>query len=358
MKGRAWLIAEAGVNHNGDPQRALAMIDAAAEAGADAVKFQTFDPAALVTADAPQAEYQRRNTGGHGGQRALLERLTLSRETHWRLREHCERRGIAFLSSPFDPASARFLIEDMQLPRLKLGSGELTNAPLLWQIARAGRALILSTGMADLDEVRDALAVLAHGYLRREPPRDLGECRRLLDEAPAWDALRQRVTLLHCTTEYPCPPEAVNLRALDRLREAFALPVGYSDHTEGIDIALWAAARGATVIEKHFTLDRALPGPDHAASLEPDELGALAAGLRRVECVLGDGEKRPQPAEAGNRRIARKSLVALRPIAAGEPFTAENLGTKRPAGGRSPFDYWTLLGTPADRTYAADEVIE
>ena len=358
MSQQIYLIAEAGVNHNGDLARALAMVDAAAEAGADAVKFQTFDPAALVTVDAPQADYQVRNHGDAGTQLAMLQGLALQADDHFALREHCVARGIDFLSSPFDPASARFLIEEMALPCLKLGSGELTNAPLLWQIARSERALILSTGMADLDEVREALGVLAHGYLHARHPRDRGECLALLEDPATWAMLRERVTLLHCTTEYPCPAEAVNLRAMDSLREAFGLPVGYSDHTEGIEVALLAAARGAVVIEKHFTLDRTLPGPDHAASLEPDELAALATGLRRVERVLGDGGKRLQAIEARNRAVARKSLVALRPIPAGAPFTPDNLGAKRPASGRSPFDYWALLGTRASRAYAADEVIE
>ena len=353
-----YLIAEAGVNHNGDPGRALEMVDAAAEAGADAVKFQTFDPAALVTATAPQADYQVRNLGDTGGQLAMLQRLALAPEDHFRLAERCAARGIDFLSSPFDLDSARFLSGEMGLRRLKLGSGELTNAPLLLTIAQAGCDLILSTGMSDLDEVRQALGVLAFGYLAPDRAPGRADFAETLEEDAAWAALRQRVTLLHCTTEYPCPIDQVNLRAMDSLREAFGLPVGYSDHTEGIEVSLLAAARGAQVIEKHFTLDRGLPGPDHAASLEPDELKALADGLQRVATVLGSPQKRLTPVEEGNRSVARKSLVALRPIRAGEPFTEENLGAKRPAGGRSPFDYWALLGTPAPRDYAADEAIE
>jgi N-acetylneuraminate synthase len=358
MSSHVYVIAEAGVNHNGELQRAMEMVDVAAEAGADAVKFQTFDPAALVTAAAPQAAYQIRNQGDAGGQLAMLAGLTLGQAEHHRLKAHCAQRGIAFLSSPFDPQSARFLIEELDLKLLKLGSGELTNAPLLLQIARAGRDLILSTGMADLAEIRAALGVLAFGYLGGTDPRRRAAFQTILEDDAAWITLRRRVSLLHCTTEYPCPLEQVNLRAMDTLRDAFGLEVGYSDHTRGIEVSLMAAARGATILEKHFTLDRALPGPDHAASLEPDELRELVAAVRRVELALGSAHKRMAPSEAGNRAVARKSLVATRAIARGEPFGPDNLGSKRPGTGRSPMDYWDLLGTPAARDYAADEVIE
>ncbi len=358
MSRPVYLIAEAGVNHNGDPERALAMVDAAAEAGADAVKFQTFDPAALVTRDAPRAEYQRRNDGDHGGQLAMLRGLALPPETHRRLAARCAERGIDFLSSPFDPDSARFLIEEMALPRIKLGSGELTNGPLLWQLGRTGRRLILSTGMAGLDEIGETLGLLAAAFLGHASPPPRSALGALWQQPEAHALLRERVALLHCTTEYPCPLDQVNLRAMDTLRETFGLETGYSDHTPGIEVSLLAAARGARIIEKHFTLDRGLPGPDHAASIEPDALKALAEGLRRVATVLGSPEKRLAPVEEGNRAVARKSLVALRPIARGEPFTADNLGCKRPGTGRSPMDYWALLGQPAERAYQADEVIE
>ena len=358
MHEHVYVIAEAGVNHNGDLQRAMDMVDVAAEAGADAVKFQTFDPAALVTATAPQAEYQIRNLGDAGGQLAMLTALTLGREEHRLLQAHCAQRGIAFLSSPFDPQSVRFLIEEMGLTRLKLGSGELTNAPLLLQIARSGRNLILSTGMADLAEIRSALGVLAFGYNNHEEPGKDTDFDAILQAQAAWTSLREKVSLLHCTTEYPCPLDQVNLRAMDTLRDAFGLEVGYSDHTQGIEVSLMAAARGATILEKHFTLDRNLPGPDHAASVEPDELRELVAGVRRVESVLGSADKRMTRVEKGNRAIARKSLVATRAVARGELFGPHNLGSKRPGTGRSPMDYWSVLGTAAERSYAADEVIE
>ena len=359
MSDRTYIIAEAGVNHNGDLDRALAMVDAAAEAGADAVKFQTFDPAALVTASAPQADYQIRNDGSKpGGQLAMLQRLALSHESHHRLLAHCAIRGIDFMSSPFDAGSARFLIDALQLPRLKLGSGELSNAPLLLHIARSRRALILSTGMSELADIRQALDVLAFGYIDDGTPPSQTAFRAAFVNASGQQALRENITLLHCTTEYPAPFSDVNLRAMDTLRETFGLPVGFSDHTPGIHMPVAAAARGASVIEKHFTLDRNLPGPDHRASLEADELRAMVEGIRQVEQALGDGQKRVAPSEAKNRRIARKSLVAAQPIRCGDTFTADNLTSKRPGDGLAPIHYWALLGRPARRDYAADAPID
>ncbi|ALP52653.1 N-acetylneuraminate synthase [Candidatus Tenderia electrophaga] len=352
-----YIIAEAGVNHNGDVQRALAMVDAAAAAGADAVKFQTFRPEALASRHAAQADYQLRNEGDSGSQLAMLQRLTLDFDVHHQLLRRCQERGIDFLSSPFDTESARFLMEDLTLPRLKLGSGELTNAPLLLQIARAGRELILSTGMATLDEVQAALEVLAFGYSRHDEPRTRADYTTVLQDPDVAKLLRDQVTLLHCTTEYPCPLEQVNLRVMDTLREATGLAVGYSDHTLGIQISVAAAARGATVLEKHFTLDRSLPGPDHVASLEPDELAALVSAVRDVSRALGDPVKTPGAVELKNAAVVRKSLVAAAPIRAGESFNKDNLTVKRPGNGRSPMDYWDLLGQSADKDYGADEVI-
>jgi N-acetylneuraminate synthase len=355
---KVYIIAEAGVNHNGDLNRALAMVDAAAEAGADAVKFQTFRPEALASRHAAQADYQIRNEGDSGSQLAMLQRLTLDFDAHRRLLSHCATRGIAFLSSPFDMESARFLIEELALPRIKLGSGELTNAPLLLQIAQAGREVILSTGMATLDEVREALGVLAFGYGSRSEPHTRSDFAAALENPAAAALLRDKVTLLHCTTEYPCPPDQVNLRVMDTLREATGLPVGYSDHTLGIHISVAAAARGASVLEKHFTLDRNLPGPDHVASIEPDELTALVSAVRDISQALGGASKMPGEVELKNATVVRKSLVAARAIRAGETFNTENLTVKRPGTGRSPMDYWALLGQTADREYQLDEVID
>ena len=347
-----YVIAEAGVNHNGDLQRALAMIDVAAEAGADAVKFQTFVPTALVSAAARKADYQQHNDPQAESQLAMLERLTLDFDSHFLLLEHCEARGIDFLSSPFDAGSARFLLERLQLRRIKLGSGELTNAPLLWQLATAGIELILSTGMATLDEMHQALGLCCLA-LDGITPHSAQECLDAFDS----ERLQGRVSIMHCTTDYPCPFDQVNLRAMDTLRTCFGLDVGYSDHTAGIVVSLAAVARGARIIEKHFTLDRALPGPDHAASLEPGELTDLVAGIRAVSLALGHSEKTPGSAELRNAEVARKSLVAARPIRRGEAFDQDNLTTKRPGCGLAPLYYWSLLGTVADRDYATDEPI-
>ena len=361
MNDAVFIIAEAGVNHNGDLQRALKLIDAAVKAGADAVKFQTFRPEALASRHAAQADYQIRNQGNSQNQQdsqlAMLQRLALSFDDHHILLTHCEEQGIEFLSSPFDPDSARFLLDELALPRLKLGSGELTNAPLLLQIAKAGRPLILSTGMATLDDIQAALAVLAFGFLNDTTTPSRAAFDHAYANPQGQALLQQHITLLHCTTEYPCPLEQVNLRAMDTLAERFRLPVGYSDHTLGIRTAVAAAARGARVIEKHFTLDRSLPGPDHLASLEADELQAMVAAIRELALLLGSPQKQPTAAERDNAAVARKSLVAARAIRAGEPFSQDNLTVKRPGNGRSPMDYWQLLGQTAQRDYAEDEVI-
>lgn len=346
-----FLIAEAGVNHNGDLDRALAMVDAAAAAGADAVKFQSFRTDALASRHAGAAPYQRAACQVDD-QRALLRRLELTPEMHTAIIERCRMRGIEFLSTPFDLDSLEFLAGTRALRRLKLGSGEVTNGPLLLAAARTGLPLILSTGMATLEEITEALAVLAYGYTNSTPPTG-----RAAFAGKDWSGLAGKVTLLHCTTAYPAPPGSINLRAMDDLAARFGLPVGFSDHSRGLHISIAAAARGAGVIEKHFTLDRTLPGPDHAASLEPGELAELASQLREVAAALGDGHKRPAAEEAANAAVARRSLVAARPIRRGEPFSSDNLTCKRPAGGLSPMLYWDLLGRPAPQDYEADALI-
>lgn len=328
------------------------MITTAAEAGADAIKFQSFLPEALASTHAERAGYQQRNAPGTDSQLEMLSRLALDFDEQHSLFEACREQGIAFLSSPFDIASARFLHEQLRLETIKLGSGELTNAPLLWQLIDSGSHLILSTGMATLDEIRTALGICCLALDGRTPwsaeqARQAFEPERLVD----------RVTLMHCTTAYPCPPDEVNLRAMDTLREATGLSVGYSDHTQGIAVSLAAVARGARLIEKHFTLDRSLPGPDHAASLSPEELAELVRGIRTIAAALGSPEKRPSATELKNAAVARKSLVAARPIRAGEPFDAENLTSKRPGTGLSPIRYWSLLGKTAGSDYAADDPI-
>ncbi len=355
--GRLYVIAEAGVNHNGDLGMALDLVDAAAAAGADAVKFQAFHADDVATARAPKAAYQERATGGQGSQRDMLRSLELDREGQRQLLGRCAAKGIDFLSSPFDLDSLRFLTGELGVSTIKIPSGEITNAPLLLEAALGGVDIICSTGMSTLEEVEEALAVLAFGYAQGDGEPSREAFRRAYGSDAGREALQRRVVLLHCTSDYPTPHGDVNLKAMDTLSGTFGLAVGLSDHSLGYAIAAAAAARGATVIEKHFTLDRSLPGPDHQASLEPGELAAMVVAVRQVEAALGDGIKEPTRAERHNMAVARKSLVALRPIARGEAFSEENLGCKRPGDGLSPMHYWDRLGDAAERDYAKDEPI-
>lgn len=354
---RVKVIAEAGVNHNGQLDLALQLVDAAANAGADVVKFQTFRADKLASRQAVKAEYQTRTTAAAESQLDMLRGLELSEADHDAIIAHCRARGIAFMSTPFDLDSLALLADRFDVAEIKLGSGELTNAPLLLAAARTGRPVILSTGMGTLADIEAALGVLAFGYANN------GAAPSRHAFAAAWHApegralLSGRVILLHCTTEYPAPFGDVNLRAMDTLAAAFGLDAGFSDHTPGIAIAIAAAARGARVIEKHLTLDCGMDGPDHRASLEPADLAAMVAGIRQVELALGDGRKTPAASELKNMVVARKSLVAATSIAAGEPFTLDNLTIKRPGTGASPLDLWDRLGQPADRDYGEDEPI-
>jgi N-acetylneuraminate synthase len=352
------VIAEAGVNHNGRLDLALALVDAAAAARADVVKFQTFSAERVATDGAGMAEYQKRNVGGSGPQVDMLKRLEISPREHELLIERCRERDIAFLSSPFDMQSLHFLIERLQCPTIKIPSGEITNGPLLFDIGRAGRHAILSTGMADPAEIATAVDVLAWGYLGRAAPARIEAVTGTRSLPAAHAILKERVVLLQCTTEYPASFDTINLRAMGTLGTMFDLPVGLSDHSEGIAVPIAAAALGAVVIEKHLTLDRTLAGPDHKASVEPDELARMVVGIRAVEQALGSGEKAPYPAELANRPIARKSLVAARRIRAGAQIVAEDLTAMRPGSGVSPMEYWSIVGSIADRPYRAGELIE
>jgi N-acetylneuraminate synthase len=358
MKNRVFIIAEAGVNHNGSLAQAIQLVDAAAESGADAVKFQTFKADKLVSRAAPKAEYQIESTGASESQHEMIRKLELDEAAHLSLKQHCRSKNIEFLSTPFDLESLDMLVSRFDLSFIKLASGEITNAPFLLAAARTGKPVILSTGMSDLGDVENALGVLAFGYACHEAAPSLAAFKAAYCSEDGQSVLRGRVTLLHCTTEYPAPLAEVNLRAMETLRQAFGLSVGYSDHTAGIAIPIAAAALGATVIEKHFTLDRNLPGPDHKASLEPHELTEMVRAIRQVEQSLGSPCKAPTPSELKNRPVARKSLVAARDISPGEAFTAENLAIKRPGNGISPLHYWDWLGKAASRPYAADESIE
>lgn len=328
------IIAEAGVNHNGDLGMARELVVAAAKAGADMVKFQTFSAHKLVKSGTTKAAYQIEATGSQEDQLDMIRKLELSRRDHEVLIEECRRHGIRFFSTAFDTDSFDMLLS-MGLDQVKIPSGELTNLPLLRHMTRHGLPVMLSTGMATLGEVETAIvAIEGNGTPRKS------------------------ITVLHCTTEYPAPMEDVNLRAMLAMKTAFGVEVGYSDHTPGIEIPVAAVAMGATIIEKHFTLDRHLPGPDHRASLEPEQFKAMVEAIRNVEIALGDGIKRPSASELKNRPVARRSLVAARRIRAGEAFTAENLAAKRPGTGISPMQWDDVIGKIAAREYDIDELIE
>lgn len=331
---RVLIIAEAGVNHNGSIERAIDMIQVAKESGADVVKFQTAIPQLVMTKDADKAAYQLHNTEKNETQLEMAKRIHLPLNSYKKLKAKCENLEIEFMSTAFDNVSIKTL-KKLDLKRYKIPSGEITNLPYLRQIGQYGKQMILSTGMATLGEIETALDVLEVSGTPRE-----------------------QMTVLHCNTEYPTLMEDVNLRVMLAIREAFGVSVGYSDHTLGIEAPVAAVALGASVIEKHFTLDRTLLGPDHRASLEPDELNAMVRAIRNIEKALGDGIKRPSPSEAKNKPIARKSLVAATTIRAGEPFTDTNLTVKRPGTGISPMRWDEVLGRSAIRDFAEDELIE
>jgi N-acetylneuraminate synthase len=358
MKHNVLIIAEAGVNHNGSLALAKKLVNVAAEAGADAVKFQTFKADKLVSRAASKAEYQLAHTDVLESQHEMIRKLELSETDHADLIQHCKAQNIEFLSTPFDLDSLKLLTHKFDLSLIKLSSGDITNAPLLLETARTGKPVILSTGMSTLGEIETALGILAFGYSEPGERPSLSNFAKAYGSAAGRKALNDKVTLLHCTTEYPAPFADVNLRAMSTLERAFGLSVGYSDHTTGIAIPVAAVAAGAKVIEKHFTLDRNLPGPDHKASLEPDELRQMVCSIREVELALGSPIKQPAASELGNRPVARKSLVAARDICKGEIFTQENLAIKRPGDGVSPARYWEWLGKVAERDYQKDDKVQ
>jgi N,N'-diacetyllegionaminate synthase len=334
MTNRTLIIAEAGVNHNGDLDLAKKLIDVAAGAGVDLVKFQSFNANRLVTRTAKKADYQTQATGSKESQHEMLSRLELTADMHRELITHCAARNIGFFSTGFDIECVDLLMSLGQ-DHFKIPSGEITNLPYLRYIGKLGKNTILSTGMATMGDIEAAIDVLEQA-----------------------GTPRTSITVLHCTTEYPTPMAEVNLRAMQSIHAAFGVKVGYSDHTRGIEVATAAVAMGATVIEKHFTLDRNLPGPDHQASLEPEELKAMVAAIRNIEVALGDGIKRLTPSEAINKTIARKSLVASQVIKAGEAFSAQNITAKRPGTGISPMRWDEVVGCTARRDFFADELIE
>ena len=357
MTKRVFIIAEAGVNHNGSLDLARSLVEVAAESGAHAVKFQTFKADQLVCRAALKAAYQIEHTDASESQHEMISKLELDETAHAVLISHCKSKGIEFLSTPFDLKSLEMLVRKLDLSRVKIPSGDITNAPLLLEAARTGKPVILSTGMSTLGEIEMALQVLAFGYIGKDNSPSLAAFETAYCSAIGRKALQDKVTLLHCTTEYPAPLADINLRAMTTLQQAFGLPIGYSDHTQGIAIPVAAVALGAVIIEKHFTLDRNLPGPDHKASLEPDELKQMVRSILEVELALGSSIKQPAVSELKNRPVARKSLVAARDIRKGEPFTQDNLAAKRPGDGVSPFHYWECLGNIADRDYQQDDKV-
>lgn len=364
MTADVFVIAEAGVNHNGSLDVAKELVDLAADAGADAVKFQTFSADALALESAELADYQRLSDEDARSQHDLLRGLELTRDEFRDLRGHCDQRGIRFLSTAFDLDGLDFLIEELGIPLVKIASGDLTFAPLLVKAGRSGRPVILSTGMADLSEIARALRFLAAGLAQAHGVLDRSE--RLTEAAldRAWEArddhLRfgEHVTILHCTTEYPAADEHLNLRAMRTIADTFAHRVGYSDHSLGSLASVLAVGLGATVLEKHFTFDVTAEGPDHAASLDPDGLRDYVAALRRVPTILGSSEKRVQSVEEGNRAVVRRSLVAARDIAAGALIAEDDVACFRPATGRSSFDFWEVVGSTASRAYRRGELID
>jgi N-acetylneuraminate synthase len=352
-----FIIAEAGVNHNGSLDMAKRLIEVAAESGADAVKFQTFQAEKITSTTAPKAAYQAAATRKTESQYEMLKRLELNAEAHRVLLEHCKSCGIQFLSTPFDFESLNLLAEELDLPYIKIPSGEVTNAPFLLEAARFRKPIILSTGMCTLEEVETALGVIAFGYLDGDQSPGLPKFGAALHSPAGRILLQERVTLLHCTTEYPAPFAEINLRVMDTLNTQFGLPVGLSDHSAGIAVAIAAMARGAVMLEKHFTLDKSLPGPDHQASIDPEELKRMVQSIRQVEQALGSPEKIPTVSELKNRSVVRRSLTAACEIKAGEVFTRENLVLKRPGNGAAPIEYWDYLGKKADRDYQKDEMV-
>ena len=353
-----YIIAEAGVNHNGDMELAKKLIDIAVEAKADAVKFQTFKTENVISTKAPKAEYQIQNTGEEESQFEMVKKLELSFEQFKELKQYCDKRNIEFLSTPFDLESVDFLLNDLSMNTIKIPSGEITNAPLLLHIAKKAPQMILSTGMSTLSDVEEALGVIAFGLLNINTIPSIGSFKDAYISIEGQQILSEKVTLLHCTTEYPAPVKDINLLAMNTMSKAFGLPVGYSDHTEGIAITVAATALGATVIEKHITYDKNAEGPDHRASLSPEELIQMVQSIRQVEQAKGTGIKIPAVSELKNVDIARKSIVASKNINQQDIFTEDNITIKRPGSGISPFNYWDLIGKKASNNFKEDEVIK
>ncbi|WP_220101564.1 N-acetylneuraminate synthase [Paenibacillus sp. S150] len=353
-----YIIAEAGVNHNGSVEIAKELVNTAVKAGADAVKFQTFRAEKLVSRTALKADYQKMTTGSEGSQLEMLKKLELTYSDHRILYEYCNQAGIEFLSTPFDIESLGFLTTQIGLNTIKISSGDITNLPLLYETAGTGAKIILSSGISTLGTLEDALGAIALGYTLYEGNPTVKGMEEAYYSRAGQEMLRAKVTLLHCTTDYPTQYNDVHLNKMLTMKRAFGLPVGYSDHTIGLEISLAAVAMGAEVIEKHFTLDKQMEGPDHKASIEPEELTRLVKQIRNIEQSLGIFTKIPAFSEMKNAHAARKSVVAAKTIQQGEIFSKDNLTIKRPGNGYPPSSYWALLGRKAEKTFEADDLIE
>jgi N-acetylneuraminate synthase len=357
MKNQVYVIAEAGVNHNGSLEMAKKLIDAAVEAGSDAVKFQTFKTENLVSRSAPKANYQKETTSESELQFDMLKKLELDESAHEELIGYCKKRDIEFLSTPFDFDSLDLLTNKFEISKMKIPSGEITNAPFLLKIAQTLKPIILSTGMSTLGEIEQALGVIAFGYLNGDEAPSLVKFQEAYYSKEGQEAIKKNVIILHCTTEYPTKYEDVNLETMNTLKSAFGLQIGYSDHTLGIVVPIAAVARGAVVIEKHFTLDRKLPGPDHQASLEPAELKEMVTAIRQIEKAIGNSIKSPTQVELKNKDVIRKSIIASKEIKIGENFSRDNIVIKRPGTGISPMFYWDMIGRKSDKNFKEDEVV-
>lgn len=357
QSNRVYIIAEAGVNHNGDVSLAKELIDIASDAGADAIKFQTFIATEVISIHANQADYQVKNTGLQESQLAMVKKLELPLDDFKALYLYAKNKGITFLSTAFDPVSLKFLVKDCNIPLIKIPSGEITNAPLLFACARYNMPIVLSTGMANLDEIERALAVLSYGWVHESEPESLQECIDFYQTEDGIRALYKNITILQCITEYPAPYKDTNLKAMQAIADKFHCPIGLSDHSLGLHIPVAAVAMGATIIEKHFTINQNLPGPDHKASLSPDELKTMIHYIRDVEAAFGDGHKQARDSEKKNMTIARRSIVAADNLKKDEVYAMSNITCKRPGSGVSAMLYWDYLGKECNNEYKVDELI-
>ncbi|MDC1413557.1 N-acetylneuraminate synthase [Amylibacter sp.] len=351
------IIAEAGVNHNGDIKLALALVDAAAESGADYVKFQTFSAAKVASFFAEKAKYQLRTTSSSETQLSMLKKLELGFDKFSEIKDRCDKKNIGFLTSAFDLDSVTFVENYLQSSKIKLGSGEITNGPILLKVGRSGMDVILSTGMSTLSEIEEALSILAFAMTKEGKPQNKLDYSLALLEEKGWEKISKKVTLLHCTTEYPAKIEDTNLNAIKTLKHAFGLPVGFSDHTSGATMAIGATILGASVIEKHITLDNSMEGPDHGASLNPDDFKNFVQQIRDAEAGMGTGIKIPSPIERQNRSSIRKSIVAAKNLRKGQVLGSNDITTKRIGVGISPMLYWDLIGRTIKSNIDEDKAI-